>query len=208
MIDADMKPHRGHALEFHGLLARQFETQNSGNSAGISPVTLNDLLNRTYHLGLYYQNPDSLITMGVGRLYLPYAPSLSTIDGGYFGYRFTSRLTTGVFGGSTPDPTSWSYAPNQDIAGTFVNYEKGDFDHLRFDDTFGLAATSIAGHMAREFAFAENTISCGTLFFVYNSLQIDKARTALGGIPYSTGLTQSFSSARFQPIHAADVQPQ
>ena len=51
--------------------------------------------------------------MGVGRLYLPYAPSLSTIDGGYFGYRITSHLTAGVFGGSTPDPTSWSYAPNQ-----------------------------------------------------------------------------------------------
>ena len=163
-------------------------------------MTLNDLLNRTYHLGLYYQNPDSVITMGVGRLYLPYAPSLSTIDGGYFGRRITSRLTIGVFGGSTPDPTSWSYAPNQNIAGTFVNYEKGDFDHLRFDDTFGLAMTSIAWHIAREFAFAENTISVGRIFSVYNSLQVDQARTALGGATYGTGLTQSFSSVRFQPI--------
>jgi hypothetical protein len=158
------------------------------------------LLNRTYHLGLYYQNPDSIITMGVGRLFLPYAPSLSTIDGAYFGYRITSRLTTGVFGGSTPDPTSWSYAPNQNIAGAFVNYEKGDFEHLRFNNTFGLATTSIAWHIAREFAFAENTITVGRIFSVFNSLQIDAARTALGGSTYSTGLTQSFSSVRFQPI--------
>jgi hypothetical protein len=200
MVEADMSRIGGTHWNFTGYWRGNLNSQNSGNSAGISPVTLNDLLNRTYHLGLYYQNPDSIVTMGVGRLYLPYAPSLSTIDGGYFGYRVTSHTTTGVFGGSTPDPTSWSYAPNQDIAGTFVNYEKGDFDHLRFSDTFGLAATSISGHIAREFVFAENTISYSRFFSFYNSLQADKARTVPGGITYSTGLTQSFSSVRFQPI--------
>jgi len=199
LIDADMSHIGGTHWNFTGYWRGNLETQNMGNTTGISPVTLNDLVNRTYHLGLYYQNPDSIITMGVGRLFLPYAPSLSTIDGGYFGYRFTSHLTAGVFGGSTPDPTSWSYAPNQNIAGTFVNYEKGDFDHLRFSDTIGLAATSLAWHIAREFVFAENNISVGHLFSIYNSLQIDKGRTALGGITYSAGLTQSFSSARYQP---------
>ncbi len=200
LIDADMSRIGGTHWNFTGYWRGDLNTQNSGISSGPSPTTLNDLLNRTYHLGLYYQNPDSIVTMGVGRLFLPYAPSLSTIDGGYFGYRITSRLTTGVFGGSTPDPTSWSYAPNQNIAGAFVNYEKGDFEHLRFNDTFGLAMTSIAWHIAREFAFAENTITVGRIFSVFNSLQIDAARTALGGATYNTGLTQSFSSVRFQPI--------
>jgi hypothetical protein len=200
MIEADMSRIQGTHWNFTGYWRGDLNTQNSGPSSGISPVTLNDLLNRTYHLGLYYQNPDSVITMGIGRLYLPYAPSISTIDGAYLGRRFSTRLTVGVFGGSTPDPTSWSYAPNQNIAGTFVNYEKGDFDHLRFDDTFGLAMTSIAWHVAREFAFAENTISVGRIFSVYNSLQIDKARVALGAATYGTGLTQSFSSVRFQPV--------
>jgi hypothetical protein len=200
MIEADMSRIGGTHWNFTGYWRSRLNTQNPGTSGGPSPTTLTDLLNRTYHLGLYYQNPDSIVTMGIGRLYLPYAPSLNTIDGGYFGDRITSHLTAGAFGGSTPDPTSWSYAPNQNIAGTFVNYEKGDFDHLRFDDTFGLAMTSIAWHVAREFAFAENTISLGRTFSVYNSLQIDKARTAMGGVSYGTGLTQSFSSVRFQPI--------
>ncbi len=200
MIEADMSRIEGTHWNFTGYWRGDLNTQNSGPLNGPSPVTLNDLLDRTYHLGLYYQNPDSVITMGVGRLYLPYAPSLNTIDGGYFGERVTSRVTVGAFGGSTPDPTSWSYAPDQNIAGIFVNYEKGDFEHLRFDDTVGLAMTSIAWHIAREFAFAENTISLGRIFSVYNSLQIDQARTALGGITYGTGLTQSFSSVRFQPI--------
>ncbi|HTC61760.1 MAG TPA: hypothetical protein VK709_02875 [Candidatus Saccharimonadales bacterium] len=200
MIDADISRIGGTHWNFTGYWRGNLNTQNTGNNAGVTPVTLNDLVNRTYHLGLYYQNPDSIIAMGVGRLYLPYAPSLSTIDGGYFGYRITSHVTTGFFGGSTPDPTSWSYAPNQNIAGTFVNYEKGDFDHMRFSDTFGLAATSIAWHIAREFAFAENNISVGHIFSVFNSLQLDKGRTALGGVVYNAGLTQSFSSVRFQPI--------
>ena len=200
MVDADMSHIGGTHWNFTGYWRGDMNTQNSGISSATSPVTLNDLLNRTYHLGLYYQNPDSVVTMGVGRLYLPYAPSLSTIDGGYFGRRINSELTVGVFGGSTPDPTSWSYAPNQNIAGTFVNYEKGDFEHLRWDDTLGLAMTSINWHAAREFIFAENTISVGRVFSIYNALQIDQARTALGGVFYGTGLTQSFSSVRFQPI--------
>ncbi len=201
LIDADISRIGGTHWNFTGYWRGDLTTQNPGNTSGISPLTLSELLNRTYHLGLYYQNPDSIVTMGVGRLYVPYAPSLSTIDGGYFGYRLNQRLTVGAFGGSTPDPTSWSYAPNQQIAGTFVNYLFGDFDHLHLSDTFGLAATSIGWHIAREFAFAENTISLGHSFSVYNSLQIDQARTALGGVSYGTGLTQSFSSIRYQPIH-------
>ena len=200
MMEADMSRIGGTHWNFTGFWRGNLNTQNSSSTGGVSPATVSDLLNRTYHLGLYYQNPDSIVTMGVGRLYLPYATSLGTIDGGYFGRRITTHMTAGAFGGSTPDPTSWSYAPNQSIAGTFVNYEKGDFDHLRFHDTFGLAMTSISWHVAREFAFAENTISLGRTVSVYNSLQIDKARAAVGSASYGTGLTQSFSSIRFQPI--------
>jgi hypothetical protein len=212
LIDADISRIGGTHWNFTGYWRGDLTSQNTGKSTGVAPLTLNELLNRTYHLGLYYQNPDSIITAGIGRLYLPYATSLSTIDGGYFGYRIRPRLTVGAFAGSTPDPTSWSYAPNQHIAGTFVNYAYGDFDRLRLDDTFGLAATSIAWHIAREFAFAENTISFRRTFSIYNSLQFDKARTVpilnttvtpavWGTTTYSTGLTQSFSSIRYQPIH-------
>jgi hypothetical protein len=200
MIEADMNRIGGTHWNFSGYWRGLLTTQNSGSFGGTSPTTLNDLLNRTYHLGLYYQNPDSILTMGVGRIYLPYAPSLSTIDGGYFGERITRKLTAGVFGGSTPDPTSWSYNPDQRIAGTFLNYEGGDFDHLKYSDTFGLAMTSIGWHVAREFAFLENTISLGRTLSFYNSLQADQARTAIGGATYGTGLTQSFSSIRYQPI--------
>jgi len=200
MMQADMSRILGTHWNFAGYWRGTWNSQSIGAFGGISPTTLTDLINRTYHLGLYYQNPDSVITMGIGRLYLPYAPSLSTIDGGYIGYKTSQRLTVGLFGGSTPDPTSWSYNLNQRIAGAFVNYEKGNFEHLRLYSTFGLAVTSIQWHLAREFAFFENTFSLGRTFSVYNSLQADDGRTAAGGTIYGTGLTQSFTSARYQPI--------
>ena len=200
MVQADMSRIAGTHWNLTGYWRGLLNTQSTGSANGTSPLTLNDLMNRTYHLGLYYQNPDSVVTMGVGRLFLPYAPSLSTIDGGYFGYKFAQRFTAGVFGGSTPDPTSWSYNPNQRIAGTFVNYEMGDFEHLRISSTAGLAMTAIFWHAAREFAFFENTLTMGRTFSVYNSLQADKSRTALQGATYGTGITQSFTSVRYSPI--------
>jgi hypothetical protein len=200
LVQADMSHIAGTHWDFTGYWRGLVNTQNAGATGGTSPTTLNDLMNRTYHLGLYYQNPDSVVTMGVGRLFLPYAPSLSTIDGGYFGYKFSQRWTAGLFGGSTPDPTSWSYNANQRIAGTFVNYQEGDFDHVRITSTAGLAMTTIFWHVARQFAFFENTFSIGRKFSLYNSLQADNGRTALQGATYGTGITQSFTSVRFQPI--------
>jgi hypothetical protein len=200
LVQADMSRLGGTYWNFTGYWRGRLNSQSAGSSRGASPVTINDLINRTYHLGLFYQNPESLITLGVGRLYLPWASSLSTIDGGYIGRRLTQTVTVGAFGGSTPDPTSWSYSPNQHIAGTFLNYERGDFQHQRISSTMGLATTSIGWHVAREFAFFENTLSLGRAFSVYNSLQADNGRTVLVGTSYKTGITQSFTSVRYQPI--------
>ena len=101
LIDADITSIGGTHWNFRGYWRGDLTTQNSGNlGAGISPLVLNELLNHTYTLGLFYQNPDSIIEAGVGRLYLPYAPSLSAIDGGYVGYKIQPRVTLGTFAGS------------------------------------------------------------------------------------------------------------
>jgi hypothetical protein len=85
--------------------------------------TIQDYLDKTYTLQLFYDNPDSKWVAGIGRLYLPWAISLDTIDGGYIGRKVGKRFTAGVFAGSTPNPTSWHYSPDQRIAGSFVNAE-------------------------------------------------------------------------------------
>jgi hypothetical protein len=200
LVQADMKRIGGSWWNFTGYWRGRMNAQSSGGTGGIPLTTLTDLLNRTYHVGFYYENPDSPVTIGVGRLYLPWAPSLSTIDGGYFARKLSRRVTWGFFGGSTPDPTSWSYAPNQHIAGTFVNFAAGNFDGLQVSSTSGVAMTTIMWHAAREFAFFENTLSYKRYWSIYSSLQADQARTAAGGQQYNAGLTQSFTTVRFQPV--------
>jgi hypothetical protein len=201
VIDADMRNIGGTFWNFVGSWRGNFGT-SSTVLPGAGTQTLTDLVNRTYRIGLTYQSPYSPVTLGVGRLFVPWAPSLSTIDGGYFGRKITREITLGFFGGSTPDPSSWSYNPNQHIAGTFVNLEHGSFEHFRIFSTMGVALTSIQWKVARQFAFFENTWSWKQYVSFYNSLQADAARTSplVNGGSNPTGVSQSYSSLHFQPI--------
>lgn len=201
VVNADMTYLGGTYWNFTGYWRGNLTSHKSGSS-GSNVQTLTDLINRTYHLSLTYDNPYSPTRIGLGRLFLPWAPSLSTIDGGYLGRKFSHFYTAGVFAGSTPDPTSWSYNPDQRIAGMFVNYERGDYDHFRFFSTGGVALTSIQWRVARQFAFFENTFSWKRYVSLYNSVQADKARLSPlpNGGSNPTGVSQSYTSLHFQPV--------
>lgn len=209
VIDADMQNIGGTYWNFVGSWRGNVGT-SSTTLPGAGTQTLTDLVNRTYRIGFTYQSPYSPVTIGVGRLFVPWAPSLSTIDGGYFGRKITQEVTIGFFGGSTPDPSSWSYNPDQHITGTFVNVEHGTFDHFRLYSTMGVALTSIQWKVARQFAFFENTWSWKQYVSFYNSLQADAARTSsistvvngvvVNGGSNPTGVSQSYSTLHFQPI--------
>lgn len=135
--------------------------------------TLQDLLNRTYHLYTTYDNPNSAWVAGFGRMYLPWATSLDTIDGGYFGRRLKQGVTAGVFLGSTPDPTSYSYAPNREIGGSFVNFEGGSYEDLHYTSTTGAGMKLMSWSPNRPFLFAENSIFYKRIFSIYQSSQLD-----------------------------------
>jgi hypothetical protein len=203
VINADMTFIGGTHWSFTGYWRGNLNSSSSGPAAtGTNTTTLTDLINRTYHLSFTYDSPYSPNKIGVGRLFLPWAPSLSTIDGAYFGRKISRKVTVGAFAGSTPDPTSWTYNPDQHIAGSFVNYESGDFDHTRIFSTAGLAMTSIQWRVMRQFAFFENNFSWKRFITFYNSLQADEARVSPlpNGGSNPTGISQSFSSLHFQPL--------
>jgi hypothetical protein len=206
MIDADFTHLGGTYWNFAGYW-RGYLNTSSTPIPGAATQTLTDLMNRTYTIGFTYQNPYSPNTVGVGRLFLPWAPSLSTIDGGYYGRRIGNYTTVGVFAGSTPDPTSWSYNPDQQIAGSFVSFEKGDFDSFHLISTAGLAMTWVSLAPARRFAFFENNLNWTRYISIYSSMQVDEARTSplyAPGTPAAsnpTGISQTYNSVHFQPIH-------
>jgi hypothetical protein len=164
--------------------------------------TLNDLINRTYHLGMQYANPNSHWVAGFGRLYLPWASSLETIDGGYFGRRVGKNMTTGLFAGTTPDPSSWNYNPDRRMAGAFVNFEGGSFESTRYTSTFGAGWSSLGWRTEKQFFFMENGIFYKQYLSIYHSLQADNPRiqTPTGLTTNTAGLSRSFLTFRVQPV--------
>ena len=161
--------------------------------------TLQDMLNKTYTMQLTYDNPDSKWVAGFGRLYLPWASSLDTIDGGYVGRRVASGVTVGVFAGSTPDPASWHYNPDRRIGGTFVNFEGGNED-FRYTSTTGVALNTIKWQLDRPFLFLENGVSFKRSVSVYHDLIVDAPQgLTTNGINPGAGISRSYLTVRFQP---------
>ncbi len=162
--------------------------------------TIEETLNKTYTMQLFYDNPNSKWVAGVGRLYLPWAVSLDTIDGGYLGRKTSFGMTTGIFAGSTPDLTSWNYQPDHRIGGLFANFQGGAYEGFQYTSTSGVALSTIDWKLDRPYAFFENEVSYKGIVSVYNSLIADSPRgVSTNGIRPGAGISHSYSTAHFQP---------
>ncbi len=168
-------------------------------ASAASQQTLQNLINRTYHLNLTYDNPNSTLVAGFGRLYLPWAPSLDTIDGGYFGKRLGGGATLGIFGGSTPDPSSWDYSPDRVIGGVFVNFEGGEFNSFHYSTTSGAGVSLVNWAIDRPFVFFEDSISYKRTFALYESAQLDDPRGNSITPSPGPGLGRNFTTFRVNP---------
>jgi hypothetical protein len=162
--------------------------------------TIEESLNKTYTMQLYYDNPSSKWVAGVGRLYLPWAVSLDTIDGGYFGRKSSLGMTSGVFAGSTPDLNSWHWRPNQRIAGSFVNFGGGGYEGFHYSSTAGVAMSTIDWKLDSPFAFFENEFCYKGVFSVYHSLIADSPLgESTNGSRLGAGVGHSYFTAHYQP---------
>ena len=162
--------------------------------------TLQELINRTYHLALTYDNPTGHWVAGFGRLLLPWASSLETLDGGYFGRRLRRGVITGVFAGTTPDPSSWNYDPDRQIGGGFVSVTGGSFEALHYSSTTGVGASFLSWKMDRPMVFFENNLSYRRNFSVYHSLQADSPAGNIATTAPGPGIGRSFLTIRWSPV--------
>lgn len=174
-------------------------------ASAASQQTLQNLINRTYHLNLTYDNPNSVLVAGFGRLYLPWAPSMDTIDGGYFGARLSKGSTLGVFGGSTPDPSSWDYSPDRVISGAFINFEGGEFNSFHYSATTGGGISMIQWKLDRPFVFVEDSLSYKRAFALYESAQLDDPKGNSIAPSPGPGLGRNFSTLRINPHPRLEV---
>ncbi|HYL94747.1 MAG TPA: hypothetical protein VET69_02995 [Terriglobales bacterium] len=195
VMRTDMTRIGGSYWNLHGYWRGEFNSQSSA-----AQPTMQDLLNRTYTIGLTYENPQSRWVAGVGRLYLPWATSLDVIDGGYGGRRFGKHVTAGLFAGSSPDPTSWSYNPDRRLAGNFINFEGGSYDDVHYTTTAGVGVSTLLWTVDRPFVFLENGISYKRYISVYQALQADKPRGTPATPSPGAGISRSYVTVRVQPF--------
>lgn len=174
-------------------------------ASAASQQTLQNLINRTYHLNMTYDNPNSSLVAGFGRLYLPWAPSLDTIDGGYFGKRLSTNSTLGIFGGSTPDPSSWDYSPNRVIGGAFINFEGGEFDGFHYSSTSGAGVSMVSWQIDRPFIFVEDSLSYKRDIAIYESAQLDDPRGNSATPSPGPGLGRNFTTLRVNPHPKVEI---
>jgi len=192
-IRADMTRIGGTYWNFRGYWRGRIQSRQSS----LHNQTIQDLINRTYTIGLTYENPYSRWVMGFGRLLLPWATSLSTLDGGYFGRRLGEYVTAGVFGGSTPDPTAWNYDPGRQIVGVFTSFDAGSFETVRYAGTFGIAHTRRHWIAERQFAFLQNGIFAGQHLSIYHSAEVDyQSAGRFGSARGGPVLSRSFLTVR------------
>jgi hypothetical protein len=195
VLRADMTRIGGSYWNLHGYWRGEM------NSAAVAAQpTMQDMINRTYTIGFTYDNPHSHFVAGVGRLYLPWATSLDVIDGGYGGVRIGKHVTTGLFAGSSPDPTSWSYNPDRRIAGNFVNFDTGSYDALHFTSTVGMGVSTLLWQVDRPFVYLENGVSYKRFISVYHEMQADKPRGTPAAPSPGAGVSRSYVTVRVQPI--------
>lgn len=160
--------------------------------------TLSDLINRTYHFSLNYDSPRRPWVAGIGRLYVPWASSLNTIDGFYLGMRL-GKQTVGFFGGTNPDPTSWNYDSHRQMAGAFVNVERGSFDAVRVTSTSGIAVSRLRWQPDRQFAFFENGIFYKYHLSIYSNQEVDLLNGTQTSGKREVRLSRSYVTVRLQP---------
>ena len=169
------------------------------SSTSSSAQTLQDSMNRTYLMRLTYINPNSPWNIGIGRLYLPWASSLETIDGGYVAHKLSAKTLLGAFGGSTPDPTAWDYNPQRKIFGGFFNAHGGSFESFHYSTTAGAGVNLLDWSLDRPFLFTENEFSFKRYFSLFHSMQIDRPTANPGTPAVGVGLGQSLFTLRVQP---------
>lgn len=185
----------------NGYWRGRWNTRNAGRQG----QTLVDLINRTYTLGLFYENPRSRHKAGFGRILLPWASSLSTIDGGYYARRMSKHATSGIFAGSTPDPTQWNYDPNRQLLGVFTSFERGSYDKARWMGTVGAAVSRVRWRPERNFMFVENSLFAGEKFSLLHSMEADLKNARLMNGESGAMISRSFLTVRLQPSRRFSV---
>jgi hypothetical protein len=111
----------------------------------------------------------------------------------------------GVFGGSTPDPSSWDYSPDRVISGAFVNFDGGDYNGFHYSSTSGAGISMVNWAIDRPFLFLEDSVSYKRTISVYESAQFDNPKGNTVTPSPGPGLGRNFFTLRVNPVSRLEL---
>ena len=76
----------------------------------------------------------------------------------------------------TTDPASYSYNPDQEIGGAFINFDGGSYDNWKYTSTSGVEISALNFSINRPFVFFENGVFYKRYLSIYDSLQADSPK--------------------------------
>ncbi|RMF67900.1 MAG: hypothetical protein D6743_04155 [Calditrichaeota bacterium] len=166
-----------------------------------SEVSRNEWTNNLYQFGLVYEDRESPVEFGFGRLISEQVRGLGYIDGGFVSMRIRGPWRVGVAGGTQPSLRNAGFQTNEQKVGFFVNYESGDYQSRRVSSTLAFSGRYHGGQTSREYIYLQNNISGGPKWSVYQTVELDvnrgwKRTAGVSAIQFSN----MYVSAYYNPL--------
>ena len=145
---------------------RNFRSSNTASSPS------NEWDNRLYEISLNYQNPDSRLNYGFGRLLSNQISGMGYIDGIMLGYKLDKGYSVGFFGGSQPDMQTAEIQTDETKTGVYASFENSDAAGNHFKSTAAFAGKYVDGQINNEYLYSQTNYSIGRKLYLYQSAEI------------------------------------
>jgi hypothetical protein len=128
---------------------------------------------RIYEAALRYENPDSRVECGIGRMIAQELRGIGYLDGAYAKYRMSTRFSMGVFGGTEPDLENTDFQTDVTKGGVYAAYDRRTSNSARATATLALAGSYQGGQVNREFLYQQLNYYYGSHLSFYESAEIN-----------------------------------
>jgi len=171
------------SLKAKNLWARQFHLDlkmraryhdRHGRSSTLVPAT--DWRNRIYRLMIAYSDPDKPLQFAAGRISSTFISGVGYLDGIQLQHQLSRIISWGLFGGFQPEYLESEFQTDLKKFGIFLKYLNGSRDTFRSQISISATGTYHGSTVSREFLYLQSSFSKGSLWNIYQSLELDLNR--------------------------------
>ncbi len=154
---------------------------------------------RMYEFQLQYDDPQSIMGYGVGRMNSRFVTGMGMFDGGQV-YARQGNFTGGVLFGASIFDQSFSIDQDYRKGGVFVNYRSSmDFTQY-YDGTIAYVRQLMRDKLDREFLYLQNSVAFSSQLSLYESTELDLNDINKGVRKSAFKFSNTFLSVNYYPL--------